>query len=152
MEPYSGLWSLCKETYEPLHLASVKDLTLKTVFLLALASSKRCSELHALSVDPPCLRHNEQDDSFSLLLDPCFMAKNQLPSVIPEPIFIPSLSITCDRDDRDRYLCPVRALKFYLKRVKATRGTIKRLFPSFKGTKGGGGGGGRFWGIQGNHI
>ena len=38
--------------YEPLREASLKHLTLKTVFLLAMASAGRRSELQALVFDP----------------------------------------------------------------------------------------------------
>ena len=39
---------LLKTPYEPLHKASKLYVTIKTVFLLALASVKRCSKIHAL--------------------------------------------------------------------------------------------------------
>ena len=42
---------LSKPPYEPLREASFKHLTLKTVFLLAMASAGRRSELHALRFD-----------------------------------------------------------------------------------------------------
>ena len=42
------LEALSKSPYEPLQEASFKHLTLKTVFLLAMASAGRRSELHAL--------------------------------------------------------------------------------------------------------
>ena len=45
------LEALSKPPYEPLREASFKHLTLKTVFLLAMASTGRCSELHALRFD-----------------------------------------------------------------------------------------------------
>ena len=37
---------LTKDPFEPLHKASLKHLTLKTVFLLVLASGKCRSEIH----------------------------------------------------------------------------------------------------------
>ena len=45
------LEALSKSPYEPLREASFKHLTLKTVFLLAMASAGRRSELHALRFD-----------------------------------------------------------------------------------------------------
>ena len=45
------LEALSKSPYEPLWEASFKHLTLKTVFLLAMASAGRRSELHALRFD-----------------------------------------------------------------------------------------------------
>ena len=127
------LWSLTKAPYEPLAQADLQHLTWKTVFLLTLASAKRRSEIHALSMEDTHLRFNSSDDSVSMTCQTGFLAKNQLPSVAPLPIIIPSLSRTCGRDDKDRLLCPVRALKFYLDRVKTLRGSRKRLFIPLKG-------------------
>ena len=45
------LETMSKSPYEPLREASFKHLTLKTVFLLAMASAGRCSELQALMFD-----------------------------------------------------------------------------------------------------
>ena len=45
------LEALSKPPYEPLREASFKHLTLKTVFLLAMASAGRRSELHTLRFD-----------------------------------------------------------------------------------------------------
>ena len=50
------LWSLTKSPYEPLDQASLQFLTWKTVFLLTMASAKRRSEIHALSVETGHLR------------------------------------------------------------------------------------------------
>ena len=129
------LWSLTKAPYEPLSSASLKFLTYKTVFLLAFATARRRSELHALSVETGFIRFNESDGSFTLLCQSGFLAKNQLPSVLPKPITVPSLSASCGPLDADRLLCPVRALKLYLKRVKGTRGRRKRLFLPLIGCK-----------------
>lgn len=127
------LLSLTKAPFEPLDLAPIKYLSWKTAFLLTLASAKRRSEIHALSVEEGHLRFNTSDGSVSLLCQPGFLAKTQLPSVAPTPFSIPSLSRSCGRDDADRLLCPVRALKFYLARTKSLRGNRKRLFIPQKG-------------------
>ena len=127
------LWSLTKAPYEPLDQASLQFLTWKTVFLLTLASAKRRSEIHALSVEDGHLRFNDADGSVSLLSQAGFLSKTQLPSVASSPFTIPALSSTCGRDDPDRLLCPVRALRFYLQRVKTLRGHRKRLFIPIKG-------------------
>ena len=121
------LWSLCKEPFEPLVSADLKFLTWKTVFLLTLASAKRRSEIHALSVDDNHLRFNA-DGSVSFTCEAGFLAKTQLPSVAASPFTIPSLSKVCGDKDSDRFLCPIRALKFYLQRVKPNRHGRKRLF------------------------
>ena len=108
------LWSLTKAPYEPLSGASLKYLTLKTVFLLAFATARRRSELHAFSIEEGCMRFNKSDGSVSLLCQPGFLAENQLTQVLPEPIYVPNLSKSYGQDDPDRLLCPVRSLKFYL--------------------------------------
>ena len=60
-------------------------------FLLNLATAKICSEIHALAMDPNHLRFNQSDGSVSLIVQTGFLAKNQLPSICPDPIVIPSL-------------------------------------------------------------
>ena len=109
---------------------SLQFLTWKTVLLHTMASAKRRSEIHVLSVETCHLRFDSSDGSVTLLCQPGFLAKNQLPSMASK------LSKTCGQDDEDRLLCPVRALKFYLNRVKSIRGSQKRFFIPLK--KGGG--------------
>ena len=84
---------LQKAPYEPLHKASKLHVKLKTAFLLALATSKRCSEIHALAMDSNHLRFNQSDGSVSLIVQTGFLAKNQLPSICPDPIVIPNLAV-----------------------------------------------------------
>ena len=125
------LWSLTKPPYEPMLSASLLNTSVKTVFLLAFASAKRRSELHALSMDEGSLRFSK--DSVTLHLEPGFLPKTQVPNKLPAPIVIPSLDRLCGPNDKDRLLCPVRALKFYLERSKGSRLSRKRLFIPVKG-------------------
>ena len=127
------LSSLCSEPYEPLHKASRFHLTLKTVFLLAMATARRVSEIHAFSMDSGHLRFNQSDGSVSLRTQPGFLAKNQLPSVCPDDILVPNLAKTVKFNDFNRLLCPVRALKRYLKVTEPIRKDRKRLFLPLKG-------------------
>ena len=106
------LSSLCGEPFEPLHRASRFYLTLKTVFL---------SEIHALSIDPGHLRFNQSDCSVSLRTEPGFLARNQLPSICPDDILVQNLAKTVKRNDFNRLLCPVRAIKQYLKVTEPIR-------------------------------
>ena len=69
------------------------------------------------------------------LTQPGFLAKNQLPESLPEPIVIPGLSQFCGSDTDVRLLCPVRAVRAYLSRMKAKRSGRKRLFLPLKGSK-----------------
>ena len=127
------LSSLCSEPYEPLHKASRFHLTLKTVFLLAMATARRVSEIHAFSMDSGHLRFNQSDGCVSLRTQPGFLAKNQLPSVCPDDILVPNLAKTVKFNDFNRLLCPVRALKGYLKVTEPIRKDRKRLFLPLKG-------------------
>ncbi|MCG7869396.1 MAG: hypothetical protein JAY74_23885 [Candidatus Thiodiazotropha taylori] len=129
------LWSLTKSPFEPLKSVDIKFVTFKAVFLLTFASARRRSEIHALSVEEGCFRYDRNSDSLTLLTQPGFLAKNQLPDSLPEPIVIPGLTQFCGSDSDDRLLCPVRAVRAYLDRVKSKRSGRKRLFLPLKGTK-----------------
>ena len=100
---------LQKAPYEPLHKASRLHITIKTAFLLALATAKRCSEIHALAMDANHLRFNQSDGSVSLIVPTWFLAKNQLPPICPDPIVIHNLARTCKKEHSDRRFCPIRA-------------------------------------------
>ena len=91
--------------YEPLLKASKLHVAIKTAFLSALATAKRCSEIHALAMDAYHLRFNQSDGSVSLIVQTWFLAKNQLPSVCPDPIVIPNLAHTCKREHKNRLSC-----------------------------------------------
>ena len=127
------LSSLCKGPYEPLSKASLLHLTQKTVFLLTLATAGRVSEIHALAMDPEHLRFNESDGSVSLRTQSGFIAKNQLPSVCSAEILVPNLARTVSDKDFNRMLCPVRALKLYLRKTESIRNNRKRLFLPIRG-------------------
>ena len=110
------LHQLTKPPFEPLRKASLKHLTFKTVFLLALGSGKRTSEIHAwLNKN---IRHQADWSKVSLYPSPSFLAKNHLAKEGPEcvaPVVIPALAPTLDKSlKEDRSLCPVRALCYYL--------------------------------------
>ena len=125
------LRSLTKGPYEPLAQASLKFLTLKTVFLLAFASAARRSELHAW--DATTLRHAPDWSSVWISTIPGFLAKNQSSEEGPRSVQVKALSTFVGPDmPEDRVLCPVRALKRYLPTVKSFRGQRRRLFLSFK--------------------
>ena len=86
-------------------------------------------------MDSHHLRFNKSDGSISLIVQTGFLAKNQLPSVKPDPIIIPSLARTCKREHLDRLLCPVRSLKFYPKMTSPYRQNRTRLFLPIKGNQ-----------------
>ena len=128
------LHQLTKAPFEPIKEASLKCLTLKTVFLLALGSGKRRSEIHAWQHKN--IRHQSDWSKVSLYPSPSFLSKNQLAKEGPEcvaPVVIPALAPTLDRSLKsDRSLCPVRALRYYLDRTSDIRQHKELFFVSFK--------------------
>jgi hypothetical protein len=105
-------------------------LTFKTAFLLALATARRRSEIHALSGDRQDILF-EPNGSVSLRFLPEFLAKNQPAGSRPAPLVnIPSLSRALGRDDKDCNLCPVHCLNFYLARSTPRRRAQRRLLIS----------------------
>ena len=120
--------------FEPLQEASLKMLTLKTVFLFALASGRRRSELHALTRDS--LAHTERWSSISVCPHMDFVAKTRLAqegASVLDAVSFPSLDDFLGPDlAEDRLSCPVRALRLYVKRTDRLRTTQKLLFISFQ--------------------
>ena len=119
--------------FEPLHLAEMKYLTFKTVFLLALATGARRSELHALRSD----RVHTQESTGDLLIytDVNFLAKTEVVDRggdVCQPVVVRSLTRFVGHLDEERVLCPVRAVRHYLRRTSEFRGDRKRLFVAFK--------------------
>ena len=125
---------LTKAPFEPMKDSDLKHLTLKTAFLLALASGKRRSEIHAWVANK--VANLGQWEKVALFPSSDFIAKNQLAregSQSVSPVTIPALTTIVDRQFKeDRTLCPVRALRFYLDRTKDLRGSRSLLFISFK--------------------
>ena len=128
------LHQLSKPPFEPIGEASLKHLTFKTVFLLALGSGKRRSEIHAWQNKN--IRHQSDWSRVSLYPSPSFLAKNQLAKEGPKsvaPVVIPALAPTLDKSLKsDRSLCPVRALRYYLDRTSDLRQNKELVFVSFK--------------------
>ena len=128
------LHQLTKAPFEPLKEATLKHLTFKTVFLLALGSGKRRSEIHAWQHKN--IRHQSDWSKVSLFPSPSFLSKNQLAKEGPgsvAPVVIPALAPTVDRSLKsDRSLCPIRALRYYLDRTSDLRQHKELVFVSFK--------------------
>ena len=128
------LHQLTKAPFEPLKEASLKHLTFKTVFLMALGSGKRRSEIHAWLHKN--IRHQTDWSKVSLYPSPSFLSKNQLARECPDsvaPVVIPALAPTLDKSLKgDRSLCPVRALRYYLDRTSDLRQNKELVFVSFK--------------------
>ena len=122
-DPSLVLLGLTKAPFEPLSEAPLMWLTYKTVFLLALASGKRRSEIHAWTHSSVSSRRNWSEVTVSP--SPAFLAKNQLASDGPDsikPVVIPALTTMLDSSlVDDKSLCPVRALTVYLDKTKSMR-------------------------------
>ena len=119
------LASLREAPFGSLGRASLKSLTFKTAFLLSPASGRRGSEVHAISGAAAVITF-EPVGSVSLLFLPEFLAKNLVPGSVSLTLVLPALTCILGSDDADRFLCPVRALKFYLDRTKAVRAQSHR--------------------------
>ena len=121
------LQSLTRAPYEPLRSADERFLAQKTLVLIALASAKRIGELHALSYR---VSHSRAWGEVSFVFVPGFVAKTQDPSS-QDPRFdsftIPALPKARDNPN-ERLLCPVRAVKLYLRRTAPHRPACERLF------------------------
>ena len=125
--------ALRKPPFEPLSDIPLELLTLKTVFLLALASGSRRSEIHALVTGPGnIIWHPHQ---VSIRTHPDFIAKNQVLGSVSRPVVIKALEDFVGKDRRERLLCPVRALKWYVNRSEPNRASTSRLFVHWSPSK-----------------
>ena len=113
------LKALSKPSYEPLGEASMKHLTLKTVFLLAVSSAGRCNELQAL-FDPKYIQFKPKGAGAK------FMQVNN-------PWYIPGVST--GKSDFGAPNCLVRALRYcsrYITDHPELRNASCRLFVLIK--------------------
>ena len=117
---------LVSPAFEPLSRASFRALTMKTLFLLALATAKRVGELQALS---SVVTFVAGDACLSYI--PQFVAKSEsLTRSIPRSFLVKSLADFAAGLDDDLLLCPVRALRLYLPRARSLSPGRHRLFVS----------------------
>lgn len=122
MEIVLSAWK--KAPYEPLNLANLRALTLKTVFLVAVLSARRASEIHSLRFDT--LRFSTH--GVTAFTDLSFRMKVDIPWHVTHSIELPSLS---DSDDAVfRLLCVRLAMKLYCNRTlhKRERSGSSQLF------------------------
>ena len=119
--------NLTAAPYKPLKDAVERLLAHKALFLLALASTKRVGELHALSHR---VFHSVGWKEVSFSFVPGFVAKTQDQSSLDprfESFTIPALPKSRDSPN-GRLLCPVRAVKHYLARAAQHCPLCERLF------------------------
>ena len=116
--------------FEPLARASFLDKTKKALFLLAMATAKRVSELQALSFSV-----SFQGEDLVLHYDPFFRAKTEsVINPLPRSVIVPSL-LDFAGDLPERLHCPVRAVKYHRKAAGSTSFIPPRLFVSPKNPK-----------------
>ena len=112
----------------------IKYLTLKNAFLLALASGKCYSEIHACVANK--ISHLGQWKNVALFPSSDFIAKNQLARIGSQsvsPVIITALTTIVDRQfNEDRTLSLIRALRYYLDQTKDWKGSQSLLYISFK--------------------
>ena len=116
--------------FEPLARASFLDKTKKALFLLAMATAKRVSELQALSFSV-----SFQGEDLVFYYDPFFRAKTEsVINPLPRSVIVPSLSDFAG-DLPERLHCPVRAVKYLRKAARSASFIPPRLFVSPKNPK-----------------
>ena len=119
----SVLLSLTQSPFEPMASCDLKFLTWKTIFLLAIASARRVSELQALSCDPPFTIL--KGETASLRTVPSFLPKAATHWHLCQSIELNAFFPHPERKNRIQQTwhtqCPVRALRFYLDRYKEFR-------------------------------
>ena len=117
---------LCSSKFEPLETSSLLNLTRKTLILVALALSKRISELQALARP---VGFSNQGALLSLVLD--FRAKNDTKCQRLGRDFLIKDLVSLVGQEEEALLCPVRALKMYIRRTEKLVGpNMNRLFVS----------------------
>ena len=109
MGPWYCSRGLVSLLFEPLREASLKHLTLKTVFFLAMASAERCREIQALVFDLQYIQFKRK--GITLYFIPEFMRKNQRPNQVTVPWYIPAGST--GKTEFGAPNCPVMVLKYY---------------------------------------
>ncbi|XP_073467253.1 uncharacterized protein [Aquarana catesbeiana] len=128
------LQALAKEPFEPLQAISLKNLTLKTIFLVAITSARRISELHALSVKEPFL--SVFPDRVVLKVDPGFLPKVASFSNRSQEITLPTFCANPSGEKEGQFhnLDVRRILLHYLEVTGGFR-VSDSLFVPFSGNK-----------------
>ena len=126
------LEALSRAPFEPLEAVDLKYLFFKTAIMLALTTTKRVSDLHALSVAvPECLSFAAGDRRVTIKPNPAFIPKNFLAGCKPvDLVAYHPPPFTSEEDKRLNLLCPVRALRMYVDRTAAIRSS-SQLFVSW---------------------
>ena len=95
-----------------MHSPAPDMLHAKCLFLVAVASGRRVSELAHLGWDQPFLHLT--NSSVSMIYTPEFIAKNEDPTSLHAPLVINSVSATVP-ERQEGLVCPVRAIYYWRK-------------------------------------
>ncbi len=115
------LRALSQPPFEPLTSVGLKELSLKTTLLLALASAKRIGDLHAFSVDSDCIRFGPGDCSVTLWPRMGYVPKSLSTPFKTQTVSLSSESTASREADAQTSVCPVRALRIYIDRSASFR-------------------------------
>ena len=113
--------AITKAPYYPLHLCALKHLTLRNVFLLAITSARRASELHALTLDR-LVRHA---GGYTAHVAEGFLPKVASDWHVNLPMEFPA---TASADDAElRKLCVASSLDAYVSATQSVRAETSQL-------------------------
>lgn len=104
------LGCLKKAPFEPLSETSLKLLTWKTCFLVAITTFRRCSDLQSLQLGEGSANVTKQGVTFRRI----GLSKQDRPNHFSKNIFVPALP-------HNKLLDPKRALTYYLKKTEVFR-------------------------------
>ncbi len=113
------LRALSQPPFEPLASVGLKELSLKTTLLLALASAKRIGDLHAFSVNSDCIRFGPGDCSVTLRPRMGYVPKSLSTPFKTQTVSLSALSsesTASHEADAQTSVCPVRAVRIYIDR------------------------------------
>ena len=117
------LQTLTGDPFEPLKNCSLKTLTLKTIFLVAITTAKRVSEIEALSIRPPFFQ--VFSDRIIFRMDPGFLPKVVSRFHREQEIVLPSFCQNPTKEQEVKYhnLDVRRCVLHYLEVTKTLRKT-----------------------------
>ena len=115
------LSALKRPPYHPLEGLDLKHLTLRTVFLLAVTSARRVSEIQALRLDTLIWKQSE----VIAFVDPSFLPKVHSHWHCNQPIAFPAMA--GESDNELKKLCVRECLKAYIEATRPFRGTSQQI-------------------------
>ena len=121
----------CREPFEPFQDSALRHCTLKTVFLVAITSAKRCSEIQVMGRADTYLRF--EAGGVRVQHVPGLLPKTATPFHLGQDIFLP---VFRELEASNKKLCVKRALERYITKTSSLVQEGKQhLFMSFGGKK-----------------